>query len=213
VADFRIVSDSEVLYGQGSTMSPRLADADALAHTLTAATRPDNHSDGLEEEVVALFDEFRNPLLRYLSSFGIAFSDCEDVIQEIFLSLFQHLHRGKSRDNLAGWLFRVGHNLALKCLYRTRRNLQVLTDARTQSSPIDPAPTPEDRAVDDQTRRRLLAVVEALPEQDRQCLVLRAEGFRYREIAGILNMSLGGVSLSLTRSLGRIARRAEQDKS
>jgi len=195
-------------------MSPRLTDGDTLrAHTLTAATCPDNHDDRLEAEVVALFDEFRNPLLRYLSSFGIAFSDCEDVIQEIFLSLFQHLHRGKSRENLAGWLFRVGHNLALKWLYRTRRNVQVLTDARTKSSPIDPAPSPEDRAADDQTRRRLLAVVEALPEQDRQCLVLRAEGLRYREIAGILNMSLGGVSLSLARSLARIARRAEQDNS
>ena len=61
-----------------------------------------------------------------------------------------------------------------------------------------------------QTRERLLAVVEALPEQDRRCLFLRAEGLRYREIAEILDMSLGAVSLSLSRSLGRIARSAER---
>ena len=61
-----------------------------------------------------------------------------------------------------------------------------------------------------QTRSRLLMVVEALPEQDRRCLFLRAEGLRYREIAETLGMSLGGVSLSLARSLARLARCAER---
>jgi RNA polymerase sigma-70 factor (ECF subfamily) len=51
-----------------------------------------------------------------------------------------------------------------------------------------------------------MAVVEALPDLDRRCLVLRAEGLRYREIAGVLDISLGAVSLSLGRSMARIAR-------
>jgi RNA polymerase sigma-70 factor (ECF subfamily) len=49
-----------------------------------------------------------------------------------------------------------------------------------------------------------------LPEQDRRCLSLRAEGLRYREIAEVLDMSLGAVSIALTRSLARIARSAER---
>jgi RNA polymerase sigma-70 factor (ECF subfamily) len=52
---------------------------------------------------------------------------------------------------------------------------------------------------------RLLAVVRALPERDRQCLFLRAEGLRYREIAEALGMSLGAVAASLSRSLGKLA--------
>ena len=55
----------------------------------------------------------------------------------------------------------------------------------------------------------LADVVGALPEQDRRCLFLRAEGLRYREIAETLDMSLGAVSISLARSLARIARFAE----
>jgi RNA polymerase sigma-70 factor (ECF subfamily) len=57
-----------------------------------------------------------------------------------------------------------------------------------------------------QRRQRLLAVVQALPANDQQCLRLRAEGLRYREIATVLGMSLGAVSISLTRSLARLAR-------
>jgi len=76
-------------------MSSGLTDAAALrALRLESAIGPDNSRDRSEDDVIALFDEFRNPLLRYLSSFGIAFPDCEDVLQETFLALFQHLRRG-----------------------------------------------------------------------------------------------------------------------
>jgi RNA polymerase sigma-70 factor (ECF subfamily) len=166
--------------------------------------------DRLEEEVVALFDQFRDPLMRYLSSFGLAFPDGEEVIQEVFLALFQHLDRGKSRENLRGWLFRVAHNMALKRRHRTGREFKARAAAGTEELTVDPGPNPEDQVVNSQTQHRMLAVVQALPEQDRRCLSLRAEGLRYREIAGILDMSLGAVSLSLARSLARIARSAER---
>jgi len=163
-----------------------------------------------EEEVVALFDQFRDPLLRYLSSLGIPFADGEEVIQEVFLSLFQHLRHGKARDNLRGWLFRVAHNLALKRRYRTLRESASLGKTGAEELAMAPGPSPEEQVVNSQTQQRLQAVVQALPEQDRRCLSLRAEGLRYREIAEILGMSLGAVSLSLGRSLARIARAAER---
>jgi len=171
---------------------------------------PATDGNQLAEVVVTFFDQLRDPMLRYLSSFGLAPQDGEEVLQEVFLALFQHLDRGKSRENLRGWLFRVAHNLALKRRYGTRRDLEVQADSGAEDLAIDPAPNPEDQMVNDQMRQRLLAVVDALPEQDRRCLFLRAEGLRYREIAGILDMSLGSVSISLARSLARIARSAER---
>jgi DNA-directed RNA polymerase specialized sigma24 family protein len=65
-----------------------------------------------ESEVIVLFDLLRPPLLRYLMSLGLA--DGEEIVQEVFLALFEHLGRGGSRENLRGWLFRVAHNLGLK---------------------------------------------------------------------------------------------------
>lgn len=173
-----------------------------------SAAAPSDSRDQLAEEVVALFDQFRGPLLRYVSSFGLAPADGEEVIQEVFLSLFQHLRRGKARDNLRGWLFRVAHNLALKQLCRSRREGQTRAEAGAEELAMDPEPSPEAQVVNSQNQQRFLAVVQALPEHDRRCLFLRAEGLRYREIAGILDMSLGAVSISLARSLARIARAA-----
>ena len=150
------------------------------------------------EEVVGLFDSLRKPLLRYLLTFGVSPADSEEIIQESFLALFKHLSAGRGRENLAGWLFRVCHNLALKHREKSRLLPQVASDV---SVPIDSSPNPEEQFAQTQRQQKLQAVLRALPEQDRCCITLRAEGLRYREIAEILGMSLGAVSISLTRSL------------
>jgi RNA polymerase sigma-70 factor (ECF subfamily) len=165
----------------------------------------------LEEEVVAHFDSLREPLLRYLLSFGLSLPDSEEVVQEVFLALFQHLRRDGSRANLRGWIFRVGHNLGLRRRSRSLRGADDGTTGQNASDGLpDPAPDPEEQFLRSESHRRMQAVLQALPEQDRRCLVLRAEGVRYREIAGILDMSLGAVSISLARSLARIARAADR---
>ena len=184
-----------------------------MALPLAAAEPTQVHGpSAVQEEVIQLFDQLRDQLLRYLSSFTLAVPDAEEIIQETFLALFKHLQRGKPRHNLRGWLFRVAHNLALKKRQRDRRDFQNVPDsgATAQDSLVDPAPNPEDQLATSQTQKRLMAVLNALPEQDRRCLFLRTEGLRYREIASVLDMSLGAVSLSLERSLGRIARVAER---
>jgi RNA polymerase sigma-70 factor, ECF subfamily len=170
------------------------------------AAPPENLSE-IERAVLELFDQFRNPLLRYALSFGIPVHDAEEVVQEVFLSLFQHLQLRRSRKNIRGWIFRVAHNLALKQLYANRRALDKAASNPTfAEEQLDPSPNPEEQWSSAQRRRRLLAVVHALPEADQSCLRLRAEGLRYREIAAVLGMSLGAVSISLTRSLARLIR-------
>jgi RNA polymerase sigma-70 factor, ECF subfamily len=161
----------------------------------------------IEREVMTLFEHYRVPLLRYAVSFGVPVSDAEEIVQEVFLSLFRHLCLGRSRRNLRGWIFRVAHNLTLKQRLANHTSVQQTAgDASVAEDHADPAPGPEEQMAAAQRRDRLQAVVQALPENDQHCLRLRAEGLRYREIATVLGMSLGAVSISLTRSLARLAR-------
>src|ERR1035438_4996358 len=115
-------------------MSSRSTDTSALPALRSAmAAGAGNSRERLEAEVVALFDELRDPLLRYLASFGLAIADGEEVLQEVFLALFQHLSRGKSKDNLRGWLFRVAHNLALKHRFKIRRDVAGRAESEARS--------------------------------------------------------------------------------
>jgi RNA polymerase sigma-70 factor (ECF subfamily) len=158
----------------------------------------------LEEEVLRMFEEFRDPLLRYTLSLGLRIHDGEEIVQEVFLALFRHLQAGKPETNLKGWIFRVGHNLSLKLRARGGRLDRLHCSEAVAENQVHPQLNPEEQVAEGQHRKQLLAEVESFPEVDRCCLYLRAEGLRYREIAEVLNISLGGVSLALGRSLARL---------
>jgi len=161
----------------------------------------------IEHEVIALFDEFRDRLLRYVISIGFSVHDGEDVVQEVFLCLFRHLKMGRSRENLRGWVFRVAHNLALKQRNgRQKQQARIAAGTELAAIEIDPRANPEEQAANTQRQQRLMAVMQALPELDRWCLCLRAEGLRYREIAGVVGISLGAVSNSIAKSMERLMR-------
>ena len=184
----------------GNSMPGSSSDSVFVISAPAPAVRP-------EDEVVDLFEQLSSRMLRYIISLGLTPDHGEEVIQEVFLSLFQHLRRGRSRENLRGWVFRVAHNLALKQRIRSRREFQYSAQAAER---VDPQPNPEERLAGSQRQEKLMAVMRALPEQDQCCLYLRFEGLRYREIADVLGISLGAVSNSILRSLGRLGRADER---
>jgi RNA polymerase sigma-70 factor, ECF subfamily len=179
----------------------------ALDSSVPLAAGDQAHDKGIEESVLRLFDQFRNRLLRYLLALGLPIEEGEEVVQEVFLSLFRHLQQERPSHNLAAWLFRVAHNLGLKRRAASQKLRAVMApDDFAAALQRDSGLDPEEGIIQRQRHERLLAVVRALPEQDQLCLRLRAEGLRYREIAQTLGISLGSVSNSLTRSLARLAR-------
>jgi RNA polymerase sigma-70 factor (ECF subfamily) len=186
------------------TLPSRDSAIELLLTAATASSHPQAPSE-LESVVIQLFDRFQARLASYVLSFGLPLHDAEDIVQETFISLFHHLQRGKPRWNLNGWLFRVAHNLALKRRTANQAVARNLYGEEVLAQHPDPGHNAEEQLAFRQTQQHLRAVFEALPELDQRCLYLRAEGLKYREIAQVLGISLGGVSLSLSRSLARLA--------
>ena len=184
-------------------MSDAPSDSTLDIRLLAAAARRKPAKPRLEEEVTDLFDQWRGALLRYLSTFGLPRHDSEEIVQEVFLSLFSHLQKGKARTNLRGWLFRVAHNLGLKRKDAERKAVGIAADVENLPHP---ALNPEEELASNRRQRQVSSILRALPEQDRRCLYLRAEGLRYREIAELLGMAVGSVAASLERSLTRFQR-------
>jgi Sigma-70 region 2 len=108
-------SEKEMQVGFASTA--------AIMTTLFSGQASEPMPSQIGEEVVELFEQLRTPLLRYLITLGVNVQDGEEVIQEVFLALFQHLKKGKRGDNLRGWIFRVAHNLALKQFRSTKSKI------------------------------------------------------------------------------------------
>jgi len=154
-------------------------------------------------EATTLFREMRKPLLRYLVCLGLSMDEAQDVVQDAFLGLHRHLSGGGSKENIRGWLFRVAHNRA--------RNRQNSYDRRFGAS-LDPEfdslldeATPERVVLEKEKFRRMGKAIRALTDSERECLLLRAEGLRYREIGEILEIPTSTVGDTVDRAVKKLA--------
>jgi RNA polymerase sigma-70 factor (ECF subfamily) len=151
-------------------------------------------------------------LYRYLHSAGASAADAEDIAQESLIRLYRQLHQGAQIREVRPWVFHVARNLLIDEKRKWNRRVSLQTDWQTQSrveGRADPALNPEERAAQRQRLDRLYASVEELTELQRECLSLRAEGLRYREIASILDLSLSTVSDAVHRAVLNLRRRLE----
>jgi RNA polymerase sigma-70 factor, ECF subfamily len=154
-------------------------------------------------EATELFEELRKPLLRYLVCLGLSPDEAQDIAQDAFLSLHRHMTSGGAQENIRSWLFRVAHNQA--------RNRQTSYDRRF-ATPLDASrddmldhATPERELLTKEKFRQLRTAIRSLTEAERECLLLRAEGLRYREIGEVLGMATSTVADSVDRAIRKLA--------
>jgi len=161
----------------------------------------------LRKKTIELYDELRPSLHGYLSCLGLKPQEAEDTIQETFLKLFQGQAGEIKDEHLRGWIFRVAHNLALNIHKSSGRLLSgdATEVAKILEAKIDPTLTPEEAVIRKEQLVRMVAAIAELTQQQRQCLHLRAEGLRYREIAVVLGVSIRRVGDIVEAALVRLA--------
>jgi RNA polymerase sigma-70 factor (ECF subfamily) len=153
-------------------------------------------------EVTTLYRELREPLLRYLVCLGLSSDEAQDVVQDAFLSLHRHLSSGGPQDNIRGWVFRVAHNRARnrQSSYHRRfgEPLDVEMDAMRDET------TPERVVLEKEKFRRLGEAIGLLTSSERECLLLRAAGLRYREIGEVMGMATSTVGDTVERAIKKL---------
>jgi RNA polymerase sigma-70 factor (ECF subfamily) len=120
-----------------------------------------------------------------------------DLVQEAFVKLIE---RGSLPDAPAAWLITVTLNLFRNQRTTRARRGRLLTLARAAEILGDSPPAPDQTALADDTRRRVRAALDQLPEREQALLLLQAEGYRYRDIAAALDLNEASVGVLLARA-------------
>jgi RNA polymerase sigma factor (sigma-70 family) len=181
-------------------MTPR-----ALFHPARLARRPvlSTQSDerlvdlvraGSDPAFEAIVERYRRALMRYVSRLLPA-ERAEDVVQQAFVNAYEAMHRNGAELKLRPWLYRIAHNTALNALRDRALGHAELDDQ------IDGVERP-DQAFERATGlRELLVAVQALPERQRDAILLRElEGRSYEEIGVALGVTDGAVRQLLNRA-------------
>ena len=135
-------------------------------------------------------------------------SDAEEVVQETFLSLVEHISTFAGRSAFATWLLRIATNHALLVLRKRKRkpasSLDVAQDDDALTHPRFVAQwksNPADLAADSETRQLIDDALQSLDDKYRLVFVLRdIEGLSTEEAADVLEISVANAKVRLLRA-------------
>lgn len=131
-------------------------------------------------------------------------TDASDVVQEAMMRALRFFD-GFHGDSAKSWLLAIVRNTAYSWLKANRPAEIAAPAADDDTQGLDSLPSPGDdpetaliRAGD---RRQLDRLIEALPAEFRECLILREiEDLPYKEIAAITGVPIGTVMSRLARA-------------
>lgn len=144
--------------------------------------------------------------------------DAADMTQESFLKAWRNLESFQGNSAFSTWLYRLASNTCLDHLRSVKRKPQLSLvmedeDGETQALDVpDSAPSPEEQVIALDEQSRLNDALQALDEDQRQILILRAvNGLSYTEIAEALHLKEGTVKSRLARAREQLRKKLQQN--
>jgi RNA polymerase sigma-70 factor, ECF subfamily len=150
------------------------------------------------EDYKKLVLPIKNKLFRFSLRIVGNVAEAEDVVQEVFIKVWNKRNEIESFNNLEAWCMTLTKNLSIDKLRSKHRRVDALPDSYDMPSQ---SVSPYQATVTNDTISRIEKMMTALPEKQRMVMQLRdIEGMSYKEIAEILKITLDQVKINLFRA-------------
>ena len=168
------------------------------------------HPKTQNEAFEKLIKDFQRPLYAHIRTLVLNHEDTNDVLQNVFIKVFQNLKKFKGESKLFSWMYRIATNESITFIHQKakKNNLSSQEQAQKEMDQLK-ADTYFDG---DALQLQLQKAIALLPEK--QQLVFKMKYFqelKYEEISTILGTSVGGLKASYFHAVKKIEDYMNQD--
>jgi len=155
---------------------------------------------GNQRSFKLIFDQYYVWLYNYVHKLSNDRKLSEDLVQNVFLKLWEKKSSLQINASLKSYLFAACHNEFLMHLRAQKRVVDMLEDLRFEA--LTELYIEKDENVQEMNWSRIESAVELLPKKCREVFKLsRFERKRHKEIAKILGISTKTVEIHITKAL------------
>lgn len=156
-------------------------------------------SEGSEAAFGRLFYAYKDKLYAFIFSISNSRQQSEDIVQEVFLKIWQKRSGLLYIREFDAYLFRMAHNHAISAFRRMARETLILAE-KEQNPPASPGLTESLEYREVQMSMR--AAIDKLPPKQKEVLLLsRDHGLKQAEISRILNITIPTVKSHMTQAM------------
>ena len=143
-----------------------------------------------------VWEAFHTPLQQFIRRRVSDETTAEDVLQDVFLKIHQHMETLSDVKKLESWIYQITRNAIIDS-YRSSRPTTPLEAEEVLALPEE---LPDDDVVSE-LLPSVRAMVRNLPDRDRQALVLTEyQGLTQKELAERLGLSFSGAKSRVQRA-------------
>lgn len=165
---------------------------------------------GNEKALRYFFDSYYDRLVAYIFTYTNDRMKSEDIVQQSFVNLWTNRDKLGQIKAPRSYLFTMAYNLFIDTTYNEKRNSKLL-DKVYEKALRDRII--EDRKLVDERISKLNSVIESLPPKCREILEMnKIQGFKYKEIAETLDISIKTVENQMGIAFKKIRKAFEDSK-
>jgi RNA polymerase sigma-70 factor (ECF subfamily) len=148
-----------------------------------------------------LFERYHRPLFGFFVRLTNQPSVGEDLVQIVFYRILKYRHTYRDEGKFSAWIYHLARKVAADH-FRKHANTPVPTDPVDLHDQADTDAQPSDQAATSEDQAHLRTALARLPLEQREVLVLsRLQNLEHKEIAKLLDCSVGAVKVRAHRAL------------
>lgn len=145
-----------------------------------------------QQEFTKLYEVYSPGILKLCMGYTGDRTQAEDLLQEVFLSVWNNMHKFRQEASWKTWIYRIAVNTCLT--YLRKRKLKTVD---IEEHPV--AQLQEEKSNREQDIQLLYTCISKLPEADRLLISMVLEDQSYEEIAAVVDISVNHLRVKIHR--------------